>query len=235
MKKHFIFNKAFVRLDYGKNEITLTADDCLLKIVLYRYLICQNFYPIQNEKDDKVKEITKFQVNNKMIRVLYVVCKDDPTNGEFQSQNTEQNKLENALNRISLNVELLQTFLSETMFKKFKSRKTFALKNDFFNGDGNLVCETFYTNLELNKALTMQENEIFLYLACEIKQDKVLFDKDTKYLAILSFTRYKKSSDSNGSNDIFKDAHGYCALGKYYSFINFCDLSLTLGSSGLNK
>jgi hypothetical protein len=212
LKKHFIFDKAFVCLDYGKNEITLTTDDCLIKIVLYRYLMCQNYYPIQNE-------IPQFQVNNKMIRVLYVVCKDDPTNGEFQSQNTDQNKLENALNRISLNVELLQTFISETMFKKFKSRKTFALKNDFFkmdhkNGDGNLVCETFYTNLELNKALTMQENEIFLYLACEIKQDKGLFDKDTKYLAILSFTRYKRSSDSNGSNDIFRDTHGYCALGK---------------------
>ena len=164
----------------------------------------------QNEWED-------FQINKKMIRVLYIICKDDPTNGEFQSIDNSKNKLKNALNRISLNVELLQVFLSEVIFKNFKTRKTFALKNDFLNSlnfsKNELVCEPFYTSLELNKALSMKENEIFLHLASEIKQDKYLFDEDSKYLAILSFTRYTKSSDSN---DIFKDAHGYCALGKSF-------------------
>ena len=148
-----------------------------------------------------------------MLRVLYIICKDDPKNGEFQSTDTSQNKLKNALNRISLGVELLQVFLSEAIFKKCKTRKTFALKKDFSSnrsGESELACESYYTKLELNKALPMKENEIFLYLANEIKQDNNLFDKDTKYLAILSFTRYEFDSDTKSSYN------GYCALGEMF-------------------
>jgi hypothetical protein len=203
------FIKAFVRLGHGKNEISLRTDNCLIKIVLYRYLINQDFYPfyIQSAKNEKQNESSDFKIDKKMLRVLYIICKDDPTNGEFQSIETSQNKLKNALNRISLGVELLQVFLSEAIFKKFKTRKTFALKKDFSSNESDLACESYYTKLELNKALAMKENEIFLYLANEIKQDQNLFDKDTKYLAILSFTRYKFDSDTKSSYS------GYCALG----------------------
>lgn len=203
-----------MRLDHGKNEISLRIDNCSIKIVLYRYLINQDYYPysIQTAKNEKQNEGSDFKINKRMLRVLYIICKDDPTNGEFQSIDTSQNKLKNALNRISLGVELLQVFLSEAIFKKFKTRKTFALKKDFQSNlkcsDSELACESYYTKLELNKALTMKENEIFLYLANEIKLDNNLFDKHTKYLAILSFTRYKFDSDTKSSYN------GYCALGE---------------------
>ena len=213
--------KAFVRLGYGRNEITLKTDNCSLKIVLYRYLINPVFRPITCEKSLSRNEAEPLQLNNKVVRVLYVICKNDPTIGEFQSTDTVPNKILNALKRISLNVELLQTFISEMIFKVFKTRKTFALKKDFLvNGHGeSLVCEPFYTSLDLEKALQMSQDELFVEIAKEIRQDKLLYDQNAKYLAILSFTRYKPIADSldtntsSGSNDIFKDVHGYCALG----------------------
>lgn len=45
--------KAFVRLEYGKNEIILKTDNCKLKIILFRFVNSNQ---------------------NKHIRVLYVVC-----------------------------------------------------------------------------------------------------------------------------------------------------------------
>jgi hypothetical protein len=92
------------------------------------------------------------------------------TNGEFQSPNLNENKLNNALKRISLGVELLQTFLSENIFKTFNERKTFMLRTDLSDEHKN-VCETFYsTKISMAKALNMSQSELFITLAEEIKE-----------------------------------------------------------------
>ena len=100
------------------------------------------------------------------------------------------------------------------MCKNFQIRKTFALKTDFLNlrDDKSLVCEPFYTKLELKNALKMSSRQIFLYLANEIKENSLLFDTNSKYLAILSFTRYNPNEKI--ANDIFENTQGYCAIGK---------------------
>lgn len=76
------------------------------------------------------------------------------------------------------------------------------------------ICETFYTNLRINKALEMSQSELFISLAEEIEQSDV-FDPNCKYLVILSFTRYERSSNTNNTEaDIYSSTRGYCALGK---------------------
>lgn len=142
-----------------------------------------------------------------------MVCSDDVTNGEFQSDNLKENKQINALDRISLNVELLQTFLSEEIYKNFQTRKTFQLRTDSIEFKNENTCEVFYTKLNLDTALKMSSNELFLYLANEIKDDKELFNPNFKYIAVLSFTRFIPDSNGPYSNDMFSKTKGFCALG----------------------
>ena len=52
--------------------------------------------------------------NQYHIRVLYVTCVDD--NGDFQSPKHLNNNCNSALNRISLNIKLLQTLMAEILF-----------------------------------------------------------------------------------------------------------------------
>ena len=85
--------------------------------------------------------------------------------------------------------------------------------NDLREIDDENVCEIFYTNLRKQKALEMKPNELFITLAEEIK-DKHLYDANSKYIAILSFTQYS-NENSGGSGDIFKNTKGYCALGEF--------------------
>ncbi len=142
--------------------------------------------------------------NDRQIRVLYIVCNDD--NGDFQSPDTSNNCSNSALKRISLNVKLLQTFMCETLYKKFGVHKTFKFhKNDD-------ICELYKSNLNLKQALNMKSKDIFLYLAQEIASRADLYNPNHKYLAILSFTRYEPSVKKS-SDDFFISTKGFCALG----------------------
>lgn len=73
-------------MNYGKNELIIKSDNCEITIILYR---------LPNKISNK-------NSGSKKVRILYVVSKDDPTHGEFQSDNQKENKLENALKRIDL-------------------------------------------------------------------------------------------------------------------------------------
>ncbi|CAF0794138.1 unnamed protein product [Brachionus calyciflorus] len=175
--------KLFVKLYPGRNEIKLKTFQSEVILILFRHLK---------------------PLNSKHVRIFYVVCNDDPNCGEFQSLDSSRNKIQNALKRIDLNIRLLQTFMSEEIFKKYKTRKTFTLKCDLNECDENV--EIFRSNLKLMKALEMSSDEIFLYLLDEIKKRNS--NRECKYIAILSFTRYIPGQNE----DIFKDTKGYCAL-----------------------
>jgi len=84
------------------------------------------------------------------------------------------------------------------------------LRNDIEELDEENACEVFYTSLSKQKALEMKENQLFIYLAEEIKAKKI-YESNSKFIAVLSFTQYKHSEET----DIFKNAKGYCALGKF--------------------
>ncbi|RNA07930.1 zinc metallo ase [Brachionus plicatilis] len=173
--------KVFVHLIFGRNEITLKTNETQLKIILFRRLV----------KSERI------------VRVLYIVCQDDCSNGQFQS-NDNNNDQKNALNRIHLNVRLLQTFLSEAILKQFKIRKTFFLKCDA-DLEEICSCEIFRTKLKISEALSISSNEIFTYLLNEINKN---FNSDEKFIAILSFTRYFPEKIGT----IFQKTKGYCAL-----------------------
>jgi hypothetical protein len=147
-----------------------------------------------------------------------VISHDDPTNGEFQSDNSQSNKLDNALRKVSLNVELLQAFISEITNKNFQTRKTFVLKTDLFTNnekeaEEEFICEPYYTQMSLEHALSATPSEIFLHLAEEIKQNAAVFDSNFKYIAVLSSTRYVANPGTK-DRDMFTNTKGYCAMGK---------------------
>ncbi len=185
------FFKAFVQLEFGKNELTLKTDNCTLKFSIYRI----------------PKNTSRF------LKPLYIVCHDDETNGEFQSDDTANNKLKNALNIIDLNIKLIQAFLSEIMYKKFQNRKTFALSTDLNPDKSDTPCEVFYSKLGIKNALKMTSREIFYFLAQEIKQEKDLFEANAKIVGVLSFTRYETRSNLCEQKDTFSRVRGFCAIG----------------------
>ena len=197
------FLKIFIKLKYGKNLIKLITDNCSINLVLYRHITT---IPVQIENLNSKNSTIKF------VRILYVICKDDNTDGEFKSSNLGENKYKNALNLISFNIELLQTFLSEIIYKQYKTRKTFKLRTDFKNEtfDENLLpCEIYRTNLNREEALSMNSNQLFIHLAKEIQNNDQLYDKNCKYIALLSFTQYNYTFNK----ELFKNVKGYCALG----------------------
>ena len=211
--------KAFVRLKYGRNEIVVKTDTCSLHIVLYR-----NTLLAYSDNQEHVKTL----------RLLYVVCQDDSSFEHSQSANSDESDTDayNPLARISLNVELLQTFIAECMYKKFKIRKTFVLRTDIREPDATSEqatrpVEIFHSKLQLNDALRMTPRELYLSIAHEVR-DRFGEDQSTnysssscKYLAVLSFTRYQPSarkSNANHSDDqsdyAWSEAtKGTCALG----------------------
>jgi hypothetical protein len=138
------------------------------------------------------------------IRVLYVTCVYD--NGHFQSPKHLNNNCNSALNRISLNIKLLQTLMAEILFKKLGEHKTFQI------GKNGLVYEQFKTCLKISNALKMVPKDLIIHLAYEISSKSDVFDKNCKYIAILSFTRYEPH-ESNILNDIFENKKGFCAIG----------------------
>lgn len=176
--------KAFVRLKFGKNTIKLKTSDCSLDLTLYR--IAPGNYS-----------------NVKHVRVLYVKCHDEPDLNDHDKLN---------MRRVSLNVKLLQTFIGEQIYKKYHHRKTVLFRHDL---DGNpsdqLACEPYIANLKLNEALYMKPNEIFLHLAREL-QNSASFNENCKYLAVLSFTRYKQNASQDEINSN-ANRLGYCAIG----------------------
>ena len=100
--------KVFVKLKFGKNELVIKSNNCEITVILYRLR-----YGIGNESSIVKK-----------VRVLYVVSKDDPSNGEFQSDDHKENKLENALKRIDLGKLLTELLITRVLV---------ILKNYFFS------------------------------------------------------------------------------------------------------
>ena len=176
--------KAFVKLINGENKIKLVGKNCFLEIKLF-----YNQELVENEHQ---------------IRVLYVTCIDD--DGDFQSPRHLNNSCNSALSRISLNIKLLQTLMAEILFKKFGVHKTFQLVKN------KTVCEQFKSCLRIEEALKMTAKDLFIHLASEISSRNDIFDKNCKYVAILSFTRYEPPKNNN-SKDIFENTKGFCALG----------------------
>jgi hypothetical protein len=117
--------------------------------------------------------------------------------------------LERGLNRLDLNIKLIQTFIGEQLYKSRQhgTRKTFSFLQSTLKSK-SLV---FKLELTMKQVFEMQPNEIYLHLANEIKKD-VIYDVNSKYLAFLSFTNYKENASpseiKNGENKV-----GYCALG----------------------
>lgn len=137
----------------------------------------------------------------KIVRVLYILCSD---------QIVSEDDLQAGLNRLELNAKLLQTFIAEQLFKSYGARKTITFKSD------EKITEMFRSKLTSNDVKRMKPNELFIYLAQEIKSQ--LYDSNCKFIALLSFTSYRDDASLDEiKNDLNKV--GYCALGNRNSKI----------------
>lgn len=165
----------------------MTTDTCTLRLVVFR----------SSQKAQSAR----------LVRVLYAICQDDPLDGEFQSDKC--NKKSDALDRISLNVELLQSFISESIYKQYETRKSFNLITDL-EDDHSHTCEVYYTKLSISKALEMSSSDIYHHLAQELANDSDYYRPEVKYIVVLSFTRYEPTSSSQ---NIFDSVKGFCAMG----------------------
>jgi hypothetical protein len=188
------FFKAFLKLKIGDNQINIKSDNCSIELTLYRKIRKDNF---------------------RHVKVFYVIAANDSMNGQFQADVDDtlfhDTSIESAKRRISLSIELLQTFISEQNYKQFKKRKTFSLYHDtqiqLQNQDDNdQLCEIFESKLNLNEALQMTPRQIYITLANEIKNNADIFDTNCKYIMILSFTRFTETMNT---------IVGECALGSF--------------------
>jgi hypothetical protein len=185
-----INSKAFVSLKLGENRIEIKTENCNLMFII--------FHKLRIQKND-----------SHYLRVLYVVC-DDDSDGHFQSPKNDHNSIDDALKRISFSAQLLQTFISESIYKEFGSRKTF----NFFSNER--ICQVFRSKIKLNEALDMRPDELFLLLANEIKSKAEIFNCNSKYLAVLSFTRLETNTQLT-DND-FTKMKGFCAIGLQFRY-----------------
>ena len=205
-------NKAFVHLVHGRNDLVLRTSTCTLNVTVFRTgLLSEN------------KE------RNKIVRVLYITCADS-------SEITPDTSAEQRLQCLSLNIQLLQAFLSETMVRaRGIARKTFSLLSDYEGATGistslfysiqlelvrdslylfvvvvvgtDCCCELYQSQMSTSEALALSQRELFLRLANEIRKHHEVFNENHKYVAILSFTRYARRPD--GSSLL----SGQCAIG----------------------
>lgn len=120
----------------------------------------------------------------------------------------DEDEISMHVNRLELNVKLLQTFMAEQMLKAFGSRKTFDLFNE--------RVEVFRSTMQLKQVERMQPHELFVNLADEIKS-RGYYEPVYRFIAMLSFTSYRDDATSreieNGLNKV-----GYCALGERLNF-----------------
>lgn len=158
------------------------------------------------------------------VKLYYITCSIDKNDklmnsifdeGKFQSKDKLNNSISNAKQRISLAMLMLQTFIASILPNRF----TFDLELD---EQTNLpIVEQFHcVQYSLDEFSEMTEKEMWRNLAIELLKLNHLNNLNFKYLAFLSFSRYKfdENKIKNSSNqmhydELIKMTNCYVALG----------------------
>ncbi|XP_055607104.1 uncharacterized protein LOC129754877 [Uranotaenia lowii] len=172
--------KVLFRLDPGENVLVLTY--CRSKIEL-------NLFFEQSG-------------NPFCVIPLYIIC--DGHDGTYQSDDAE-NGIENACNKITLGIELVQSLYAEKLSEKGFGRKTFTIGSR---------CSPFYSTLPVEKSKKMTEQQLWSYFGKEILQSELFVSDKLKFIGFISSTYYEGILDNDFSYaNIKRRTTGNAALG----------------------
>lgn len=145
----------------------------------------------------------------RFIRLVYIKCKDD--DGLFQAPEKEDNSIDSACKRIILGAQMLQTFTYDKIKEHNINGKTFHLEEKA----GQPICHVFTSSLTLNKALQLNDGQLWRHFAVELMNSNLRVGNDCKFLAFLSFTRYTNNYNKPPLNhkEILQMTLGHVALG----------------------
>ena len=156
------------------------------------------------------------------IKLYYLVCPVDKErreivfeNGEFQSKDAQNRRIENAKRRIGLAMLMLQALIASLL----PGRSTFDLELDDSNFPQVQLHNSSFCVDELRR---MKEDELWTNVAVELLQANSS-NPNLKYLAFLSFSRYEFDEKFVGSrNEI-----------KYDELVRMTSCYIALGGDGL--
>ncbi|XP_058467962.1 uncharacterized protein LOC131440580 [Malaya genurostris] len=172
--------KLLLKLKSGENNLTLIYCNHELELCL--------FYEETN--------------HNYTVTPLYIICKGH--NGHYQSD-TEDNGIENACEKITLGVELVQCLYAEKLSEKGFGRKTFTI---------GCKCYPFYSSLPLTDSKNMTDQELWTYFANEILGSELFLPEKQKFVGFISSTYYEGISGKDFSYETIKRrTTGHAALG----------------------
>uniref|UniRef100_A0A1B6D7B1 Uncharacterized protein n=1 Tax=Clastoptera arizonana TaxID=38151 RepID=A0A1B6D7B1_9HEMI len=153
-----------------------------------------NNITFQHNQDKIDLQITyKPRISPFSVTPLYIICKDH--NGCFQAPAKSDNSINNACAKIALGAKLIQCLTAEKLYEQGYGRKTFQLESD-----SNLdvpECFTFYSNLSVSAAKTMEEEELWTYFGREIMTSH-LSSSSRKYFGFLSCTEWQSLGGGKG-------------------------------------
>lgn len=180
---------------------------CLVNLLLERNVLILEYCGLQS------KLIVEYQPRRTVLRVtpVYIICLGH--DGLFQAPACVDNTVPSACERIALGARLIQSLIAEKLYEAKVERKAFQLEYDL-NRSGP-ECIVFRSQLPVDKAREMDCVELWEHFGRELMMSP-LGNKDRKFLAFLSCTRYclpKNEEPPKTHEDILSRMKAHVALG----------------------
>lgn len=180
---------------------------CLVSLLLERNYLILEYCGIQ------LKLSVEYQPRRTMLRVtpVYIICLGH--DGLFQAPTGIDNTVPSACERIALGARLIQSLTAEKLYEAKVERKAFQLEYDL-NRSGP-ECIVFRSQLPVKEARVMDPRELWEHFGRELMMSP-LGNKDRKFLAFLSCTRYCPSENEEPPKtheDILSRMEAHVALG----------------------
>ena len=180
---------------------------CLVSLLLETNVLILELGSIQ------FKLTVEYRPRRTVLRVtpVYIICQGH--DGLFQAPSGVDNTVPSACERIALGARLIQSLTAEKLYESKMERKTFQLEYDL-NRTGP-ECIVFRSQLPVAKARKMDPRELWGHFGRELMISP-LGNKDRKFLAFLSCTRYKLQKDKEPPRtheDMLAAVEAHVALG----------------------
>ncbi|CAN7984856.1 unnamed protein product, partial [Ixodes hexagonus] len=147
----------------------------------------------------------------KYVRLVYVVCQDDPDKGCFQGPPEEDCSIESALKRIALGARILQAVFAETLSAAGFESKSFRLEHR--SSLNTPVVHIFRTKLVAAEACSMTAEDLWTHLAMELMDSDLRDSGNCKFLAFVSWTRYRTDVEPTSQSEVLSHTSGHVMIG----------------------
>lgn len=206
----------------GEHHKCLIAENGKFKFIFLLQNGVNAFDFSHMQRSIRLNLIFKRSPIRRCVKLYYVVCPADKEHretmlesGEFQSKADQERGIENAKRRIGVAMLMLQTLIASLL----PNRITFDLELDDLNFP---QVQLFNSTFSVNELRRMQEEELWSNMAVELLQAN-RSNPNFKYLAFLSFSRYKFDEKMTGRPN---ELH-------YDELVRMTDCYVALGGDGL--